>query len=911
MRSAFRAIILCLPLAIVLPLLSQNLPRGMQKVTAAQGITEYAMPNGLHILLIPDASKPKIAVTISYKVGSRHEGNGESGMAHLLEHLMFKQTKTRTDIKKDITDHGALFNGSTSWDLTNYFETFNATDENLKWAIDLEADRMINTRIEKAIMEPEMTVVRNEFEAGENSPDRILFQRTMEAAYTFHNYGKMPIGARSDIENVSYTKLAAFYHNYYQPDDAVISVAGKFDESKALALIDSAFGAIPKPPRVLEKTYTVEPTQDGERDVTLRRVGDTQGLMAVYHIPAATSPDMPALDLLAEVLGDMPSGRLYKALVDTKKAVDVGAGAQSMHDPGYLSFNARLRSDQSLEEARAILIKTVETLAANPPTKEEVERVKARMLKGYELAMADSETVGQFLSAYVGFGEWRVLFWELDGVKNVTPQDVQRVAAKYLKSSNRTTGVFIPTGQPDRAEIPTAPDVEVLLKDFKAPEAVSAGEVFDPTPANIETRAARSALSGGLKVVLLPKQMRGGTVVVQMTLRYGDQQALMGKAATARLAGATLMRGTKNKTRQQIQDESDRLKAQIGVGGSATSATVSIQTVEANLPGALRLAAEVLREPAFPESEFEQVRQQAIAGLEANRSEPQALAPIELQRHLRPYPRGDARYVSTIDEQIEDLRKVTLDDVRQFYTRFYGASKGEIVVSGQFNKADIQKLLNELFGTWKSQAPYQEVTVNYQAAQAFDRKIETPDKQNAMIFAGLGLKMTDEDPDYAAMVLANFIYGGSAASRLFSRIRDKEGLSYGVGSQFQVPTKQDSGTFAQYAICAPQNAPKVEASMKDELARTVRDGFAAAEVAAAQKAWLQERLVQRSQDQYLAGLLGSREFYGRTTRFDEALETKVASLTAQQVSDAFRRHVDPAAISFVKAGDFKKAGVYQ
>jgi zinc protease len=249
--------------------------------------------------------------------------------------------------------------------------------------------------------------------------------------------------------------------------------------------------------------------------------------------------------------------------------------------------------------------------------------------------------------------------------------------------------------------------------------------------------------------------------------------------------------------------------------------------------------------------------------------------------------------------------------VRKFYARFYGASKGEIVVSGQFNKADIQKLVDQLFGSWKSQAPYQEVMVNYQAAPAYDRKIETPDKQNAMIFAGFGLKMTDEDPDYAAMVLANFIYGGSAASRLFSRIRDKEGLSYGVGSQFSAPSKQDGGVFAQFAICAPQNAPKVEASMKDELARTVKDGFTAAEVDAAKKSWLQERLVQRSQDQYLAGLLGAREFYGRTTRFDEALETKVGSLTAQQVSDAFRRHVDPAAVSFVKAGDFKKAGVFQ
>jgi zinc protease len=890
---------------------AQTLPRGVQKVTATQGITEYSLPNGLHVLLIPDSSKPKVAVTITYMVGSRVEGYGETGMAHLLEHLMFKQTKTRTDIKKELSDHGAQFNGTTSWDTTNYFETVTATDENLKWAIELEADRMINARIEKLMLDPEMTVVRNEFEMGENNPNRILFQRTLEAAYTFHNYGKLTIGARSDIEHVSFTRLAAFYHNYYQPDNAVLSVAGKFDESMALKLVATAFGAVPKPTRVLERTYTEEPTQDGERDVTLRRVGDTQAILMVYHIPAATSPDMPALDLLADVLGDEPSGRLYKALVDTKKAVFVAAQAQSMHDPGWAVFTIGLRKDQSLQEARAILIKTVEGLADNPPTKEEVERVKSRMLKTYDLAMTDSEQVGQFVSGYVGFGDWRVLYWELDGVKNVTPEDIQRVAKAYLKSSNRTVGMFIPTAQPDRAEIPPSPEPAELLKNFKGPEAVSAGEVFDTSPANIEKRVTRFTLPSGLHVVLLPKQTRGGTVYAHMTLRYGDEKTLFGKGAASRLAGGTLIRGTKNRTQQQIQDEMDRLHAEIGVNGGTTAAQMGIQTTEANFAGALRLAAEVLREPSFPESEFEQTRQQMIAGLESNRSDPQALGQMELQRRLRPYPRGDIRYIPTVDEQIADVKHATIDEARQFYAQFYGASNGELVITGQFDKTAVRKLVEELFGNWKSPSPYEQVKDTYQKSEPLNKTIDTPDKQNALIIAGVTLQMNDEDPDYPALEVANYIYGGSVGSRLFSRIRDKEGLSYGVGSNLSTPTKEDAGAFIEFAICAPQNTPKAEASLKDELARTLKNGFSADEVAAGKKAWLQERQVERSGDHTLASELGQREFYGRTMKFDEALEAKVAALTAQQVSDAFRKHVDPAAMSYIKAGDFKKAGVYQ
>ena len=200
----------------------QTLPSGVQKVTSVEGITEYAYPNGLHVLLFPDTSKPKVTVNVTYLVGSRQEGYGETGMAHLLEHLMFRETKTRTNIKKELTDHGANMNGSTAWDRTNYFETMTATDENLRWALEMEADRMVNTRVEKEILDKEMTVVRNEFEMGENNPMNMMFQRLLETAYLWHAYGHLPIGNRSDIEHVPIPRLAAFLLStralYSRPD---------------------------------------------------------------------------------------------------------------------------------------------------------------------------------------------------------------------------------------------------------------------------------------------------------------------------------------------------------------------------------------------------------------------------------------------------------------------------------------------------------------------------------------------------------------------------------------------------------------------------------------------------------------------------------------------------------------------
>ena len=891
---------------------SQALPEGVRKITAVEGITEYALPNGLHVLLFPDASKPNVTVNMTYMVGSRHEGYGETGMAHLLEHMLFLQTKTRKDVKQELKDHGAEMNGSTEWDRTNYFETLNATDENLTFALELEADRMVNSKIEKQLLDTEMTVVRNEFEMRENSPEGVLMQRALETAYAWHNYGKVPIGNRSDIENVPIERLAAFYRKYYQPDDALLTIAGKFDDGKTLAQVAALFGGIPRPTRALEKSYTVEPTQDGERSITLRRVGDTQGVMAVYHVPAGSHPDAAALDVLAEVLGGRPSGRLYKALVDNKKAVGASMGMEELHDPGFLLASASLKLDQSLDEARQILLKTVEGLPTEAPSKEEVDRAKTRLLKNIELEMNDSQSVALDLSEYYSMGDWRLMFLMRDRIQAVTEADVLRVAKAYLKESNRTLATFIPTKVPDRAEIPATPDVAEMLKNFKGTAVVAAGEAFDPSPSNIESRVVRSTLPGGLKMSLLSRKTRGGTVVASVTIRFGDEKSLMGKSSIAGITGGLLMRGTKSKSRQQIQDEIDRLKAHLGVSGSITSATASIETIEANLPGALRLAAEILREPAFPESEFETVRQQRIAAAEAGRSEPQVLAFTEFQRRVNPYPRGDARYVSTADEQIEDLKKVTLDDVRKFYQQFYGASVGEVAVSGQFNTAEIAPLAAELFGAWKSPGPYTRLLSSYRKIDPIDKKVETPDKQNAVFVAGETLKMSDEDPDYAAVVMANYMFGGGAlGTRLSRRIRDKEGLSYGVYSQFGAPPKDDGGSFSAFAISAPQNTPKVEASFRDELAKTIKDGFTADEVAAAKKAWIQERGMSRSEDGALVGLFASRQRFDRTLKFDESLEAKVAALTAEQISAAFRKHVDPDSLIYVKAGDFKKAGVWQ
>ena len=921
MNSKYSAKFRYLALASVLTILSlgivrglaqtSEIPNGIKKGASVEGITEYHLDNGLKVLLFPDNTKQTITVNVTYLVGSKHENYGETGMAHLLEHLVFKGSPKHKNIPQELTSRGAAPNGTTWTDRTNYFETVAATDENLDWALDLEADRMVNSFIAKKDLDSEFSVVRNELESGENSPFRVLFQRSLAVAFDWHNYGKSTIGARSDLENVPIQRLKAFYKRYYQPDNAVLLVAGKFDEAKTLELINKKFGSIPKPTRILRPTYTVEPTQDGERSVTVRRVGDIQMVMAGYHTPPGSHIDAAAVSVMSGILSNVPSGQLYKNLVESKKATAVFSLNFEFKEPSYLMFGVRLKKEDSIEAAGKTLIKTVEEFADSAPSKADVDRIKTQMLKNIDLTLNDPNRLGLGMSEYIAQGDWRLFFIQRDRIKKVTPADVQRVANKYLKTTNRTLARFIPVTTPDRSEVPVVTDDQIatLVKDYKGGAKIAAGEAFDSTPENIEARTTRSEI-GGLKVAFLSKENRGDTVFAQMRLRFGDAKSLMNRGTAAQIAGQMLMRGTAKRNRQQIRDEFDRLKARVTVGGGSASATARIETVRQNLPAVLKLVAEILREPAFPESEFDEIKRARVAGLEAQRSEPTNVAINAMRKHFNHYPKGDIRYANSIDESLENLENVTLDQVKAFYKDFYGASNGELAVVGDFDPKQVSALASDLFGNWKSPVKYERVPNKYFDVAATNKSYETPDKANAFFFARLNLKLRDDNPDYIAMLIGNNLLGGGFLnSRLASRIRQKDGLSYGVGSGFQASSQDESGAFFARAIYAPQNVVKLEAAFKEEIQKVISAGFTDKEVSEAIKGMVLARQRRRASDSGLAGTLATYLNLGRTFDWDEKFDAKLNSITTAEVNAAMKKYITLDKISIFKAGDFAKAKV--
>ncbi|HEX4326663.1 MAG TPA: pitrilysin family protein [Burkholderiales bacterium] len=878
------------------------LPAGVSAGPAMGGAAEYRLANGMRFVLLEDRSQPLVTTNVVYLVGSRNEGYGEAGMAHLLEHMLFKGTPKHPEIKAEFTSRGARWNGTTSYDRTNYFLTFDSSRENLTWALALEADRMINSTVSRADLDSEMTVVRNEFEIGENSPDRVLAQRVAHAAFEWHNYGRAIIGARSDIENVPIERLQAFYHRYYQPDNAVMVIAGDFDSAEVLKLIAADFGAIAKPTRVLPRTYTYDSPQDGEREVFLRRKGDSQSFMAIYHAPAGTDPGYAAIDMLAFILGDTPTGRLHKALVETKLATSVSGWDRQLRENGAMQFSASAPKEAPAAPIRKAMLETIEGLAKDPIRADEVERAKQRALTQMDMLLTKTHEFATSLTDWIAIGDWRYFFRYRDSVYNLTVDDVNQAARTYLIPSNRTFGEFIPADQtPQRAAIPPAPDPQVALQNYAGPPGIGSGEAFELTPANIDARTQRFTLSNGLQVALLPKKSRGGMVSAQISFQFGTEQSKFGRGPACGYAGNMLMRGTVTKTREQIRNEITRLRANLSVGGGGASLEVPSTTLEASLT----LIADILQHPRFDAAEFEQLRRASIAGIESARSEPGPLSGLALARYLNPYPRGHWAYSPTLDEQLEDARGVGLDDVKRCFNDFYGLSNAQLAVVGDFDAAVLKPVLETLFGTWQSKQPYERIPNRARQAAPMDETIATPDKANAILRGNEVFDMRDDDPAYPALVLANYLFGGSIDARLAKRIREKDGLSYSTGSSISVAPLDRYGSWSMSALFAPQNRVRVETAFREELERARRDGFSAEEVARAKQAMMQQRKLSRASDLGLAGKLTTDLYLHRTYDWEAQFEKNLLALTPEQVNAAFVKYIDPAKINLVRAGDFK------
>jgi zinc protease len=886
-------------------------PKGVAAGPCVEGLCEYVLENGLRVVLFPDDSSAKVTVNLVYRVGSVHENYGETGMAHLLEHLLFKGTPTHGDIPGEMNKRGIEKNASTSLDWTNYYGTFPANDDTLGWLLSMEADRMVNSFIAKKDLDNEMTVVRNEMEARENDPIGMTLERMRSTAYLWHNYGNDTIGARADVENVPIERLQAFYRTWYRPDNATLVITGRIDPSATLAKVRNSFGPIKRPGAPLPTFYTVEPTQDGEREVNVRRTGDQRMISAVYRAVGATHPDNPPLMVLMDILGDSTSGRLHKALVESKLAADVSAYDDNLADNGLVTMLAIGPKDADAPKIEAELLRQIESIAARPVTDEEVADAKRRIANRFELFMNNANSLAGWLTNPIAAGDWRLVFLRRDRIAAVTAADINRVAKTYLKPSNRTIGRFIPTDAPDRSEIAAAPSAAEALKGYVGKPAVAAGEKFDTSAANIDKRTETFTIGKALKVSLLPKDTRGDRVFFSATFRFGDVASLKSvPPLAASFAGNLLMRGSATMSRDEIAKRFEALNTFVGIDGGPQAASMGLTTRREHFAEALALAAEVLRKPSFPQNEFEQMRLQWTTGMEASRKEPESVASMAMSKRFDPWPADHPFAFRTIDDALAALRALKREDIAAFHRDFYGTTEGEIVVIGDFDPVAVKAQLQALFGDWRSAKPFVEVENKYHAVVANTERFETPDKANAMFIARFNLPLNQEDPDYPALVIANNIFGEDPLkARIADRLRQKDGLSYSAGSSIGFSNRRgdDAGNVTIQAIAAPENMTKLEAAVREELQKFIEQGVTETELRDAVAALTTDREQRRGDEQALTRMLKGNLYLGRTMAWWEGADAKIKALSVADVNAAIRKHFKPDALSVFVAGDFARA----
>jgi len=884
----------------------------IKKTASVEGINEYLLDNGLKVLLFQDNSAQTITVNVTYKVGSRHEGYGEKGMAHLLEHMVFKGTPNHPNIPEELSSHGARPNGSTYYDRTNYFETFNATDENLDWALDLESDRMVNSYIAKKDLESEFSVVRNEFESGENSPSGVLMEKVISSAYLWHNYGNSTIGNRSDIERVPIDNLKAFYKKYYRPDNAVLMVTGKFEPEKTLTLIQKKFGSIKNPETPLRDIPTIEPAPDGEKRVMLSRVGDLQLVSVLYHTPAGSHEDYAALQVAEQILTDEPSGRLYKALVNEKKASSIWSYSPFTKEPSFMYMNVDVPSDKSLAEAESTLLSALDNLPKNPVTEEEVIRAKSNLLKQYDQISRNSAFLGTYMSEFIGAGDWRLSFIQRDRVEKMTVDKVNAAIQRYLINTNRTVGTFVPSKTPIRVEIEHTEGLTDLVTNYKGKEGFGAGEVFDVAYDNIKKRLDTGVLQKKpIEYGFIKKDNRGETVTLSFAIRNGTLEDLMNKGMVAGYTARMLNKGTTTKSRQDIEDKLSAIKSSVFFSGSNGRLTANVVSTKENLNEALLLMTEMIKNPLFDAEELEKMKTQSLAGIEQNKSEPQFLASRKVSLINQKYEKGHPMYAMTVDEEIEAIKAVSVEDLKAYHKNFYGISNSATLTAiGNIDEQALRDYFEKEYSDFNSNLKFSPIENKFTGNVPANEKIMTPDKKNAFTLGTLSFECSQDEDDYAALQIAGEIFGGGFLnSRIANRLRQQDGVSYGAGGAVRVDdNKDDKNSMAFiYAIYAPENAAKVQLGFKEEIARFIEDGITEEELKSAVNGWVQEQNVSRAKDNELLRLINNNIYYNRDIMFQKGIEDKVSALTVEDVNKAIKKHFKTLEKwTVVNAGDFEE-----
>lgn len=894
---------------LTIPVFAAVLPDGIEPVRTLGGIEEYQLEsNGLRVLLMPNEGLPVATVMVTYQVGSRNEVAGTTGATHILEHMMFKGTERfnsadGSDYSSQMERIGARSNATTWFDRTNYYATL--PSEYVPMTIELEADRMRNLLIREADLASEMTVVRNEYERGENSPVRTLIKELFAAAYMAHPYSQPTIGWRSDIENTSVEKLRDFYNVYYWPENAVLTVIGGFDKAATLEAIATHYGTVPRAPQAIPGVGTVEPEQLGPRRVTIERAGQVGVVMVGLKVAEGRNEDWAALTLLQQILGADKTGRLYRALEDKGKASATFTYAPQLHDPSLFIFGAYLTPDASHEEVEAIIWDEIEALISGGVDEDELARAKSVIQASTVYGRDGPYAIADQINEAIAMGDWSAYITLPEAIQEVPAKVLKEVAAKYFSERNSTTGWFIPrvvntlTAQADSLPGPNyfrAPSIYGPLANEASAENPGGPPAADSV-VDFSAHMQRAQI-GDIELIAIDMPI-DEVVSFVGSLAAGDSLSPEDAPMLASLTASMLDKGTANQDRFQIAEKLDTLGADIGFAAGDQSLGFSGKFLRADAGSVMQLLADQLRNPAFDPAVLETVKSRQKAGLLQAIDNPDYRAGALLSRLL--YPEAHINYSTPIETLITDLDTTSVDDLAKFHQDYYGSKSMRLIFAGDIDFEQLKAAVGNAFEDWNGGVDYPELDNEQLENRERAERIYIEDKTSVAVRVGFNTELQRTDDDYLPFMVGNYILGGSFHSRLMTEVRKNRGLTYDIRARHEGDILTP-GNWLLSASFAPSMLEDGLQATYEVVDQWYANGVSEDEVLAAIETLTGAYLVGLSTTGSVAGQVHSFMQRGFAPEYIDEYPLRLRALTAEDVNRAIRQYFDPGLMTEVVAG---------
>lgn len=918
-------------LNIINVLSAQSEDSKFTKVKTLGGIEEYLYtPNGMKVLVLQDNTTPVVTVQIVYEVGSKHEVTGNTGSTHLLEHLMFKGTekfnKNRgTSIPSKLNSIGARMNATTWKDRTNYYETI--PSDKIEMALEIEADRMRNSLLLKEDKDSEMTVVRNEFERGENNPNRLLSKEIWAAAYVAHPYHHLTIGWRSDIEKMPIEVLRKFYNTYYWPDNATLTVIGDFQKDTLFKLVDTYFGKITKSPYPIPQPYTEEPEQLGPRKVVIKKPGQ-QGVVSIgYKIPGRLHKDLPALTVLGEIMGNGTSSIINKTFIDTGLALYGYSNPSKYREVGLFTVGLGFTQDKQHEDMNNRMLEMIEQIKDQGVLQEDIDRVVAKINAQSILSRDGSGNIAGQLNEAIAGGDWTDYILAAEKLSKVNAKDIKYVANTYFVEDQSTTGFFIPKEEgnnpPKREKNSNYINQNDEVFYFRNPEDQnqaqspvqlnddSEGAAIknivalenDNTPANIKDGFTRKEIAN-IDVVTVKTGVKG-FLSVKASFPIGTYFNTGKNKMVPTLTTALLSKGTLKRDKFQFSQKLEKLGVSLDVNSSTHYVTISFKCLKKDLATVVDLLAEELRYPLFDEKELEILKKQLEGSINRGLSNPGIRGSIALSQAI--YPDGHPNYSSNIEDKIEDLNKASIKELKVFHENFFGPAGMHLVAVGDVDTKDLHKALGRAFKNWKGGITANVKYTNTEKSKAISEVITIPQKPSAEMYIGQYTGIERNSEDYLPFYIGTSILGRGFSGRLMKTVRDEQGLTYSINARHSGHQNTGGYWYANASFNPKLFQKGLDATMI-EITKWAKDGSTAEELAFMKDNLIGGFKVSLETTGGLANsILGFLE-RGLEPNYIDKFSEDIKNITLKEVNDAIKKYVDLDKLIIIKSGSLDENG---